>query len=201
MDMTPTLLLHGIRSRHQGRRTMGGLRKKLRGLGIPVEIVSYGYIAMPVTNNIAVNTAMEAITKASRNGPGRVDVVGYSNGGNTALTCAELGAPIRHLHLISNPLPRTPYFPPHLETITVYFCPDDEVIRTGRVYAAAQRIFPWRWFSPHLYWQAQLGRRGYDGVDPRVENVQYNGVGHYYFQHEEAVAKTAQRIKKKRAND
>lgn len=197
----PVLLVHGIRAQRQGRRTMGKLRSVLARCNIPAQIASYGYILVPVTNNIAVNTIMLAIQKAAQAGPGSVDVVGYSNGGNTALACAELGAPIRHLHLISNPLPVTPQFPPHLESITVYYCPDDDVIDAGGVYAAATRVFPWRWFNPHLYWQAQLGKRGYSGPDTRVENVRYRGVGHHYFEHEEAVAKTAGKIKKKRAND
>ncbi|MCP1675466.1 hypothetical protein J2T57_002616 [Natronocella acetinitrilica] len=190
----PVVLIPGIRAWHRGERQLGGLRDALRWHGLDAHIAGYS-ILLPLSNRTAINTVMAVVDALG----GPVDLVGFSNGGVTAIQVAELGAPVRNLHLISVPLNGRHEIPGQVQKATVYHDRSDRAITAGRCYGAVTRLAPWRWRRPHLYWRADMGRHGYQGDDPRVRNVELRGVGHAWYDHADKVSRIASRIARQHA--
>lgn len=179
-------LIHGILAREGGRASMGALKKALSRMGIESEIVHYGFIFIPVTNAWAVR----AVLKALEDDP-QPTIVAYSNAGWASVQAAELGANIQHLIVVSPALHTGHEFPGNIETIDVFYSPDDDVVLGGRLWRWITSILPWRWANPHGW--GTMGRSGYLGEDPRVRNHRLpSGVGHFWFTDAQAVEQVAQ---------
>jgi pimeloyl-ACP methyl ester carboxylesterase len=184
--MKPVILVHGIRSLNKGLRTMSPLRDVLAARGRAAEIVSYGYVLIPLTNAPAMAAVMRAVKKPAV-------VVGYSNGAWAAVQAAEMGEPIEHLVLVSPALNRSHAFPEGVKKVDVFYNPDDVPVRLARWWRNITRVLPWRWDNAHGW--GDMGRTGYVGKDPRVTNHRLpRNVGHAWFQSPDAIAQVADAV-------
>lgn len=180
---TQVKLVHGIRALNKGQTTLSSLRDVLHARGCDVEIVSYGYVFVPLTNSRAINAIVEAVEDAAV-------VVGYSNGAWGAVQAAEMGEPIEHLVLVSPALHKSHAFPSHIKRIDVFYCEEDVPVRLGKMWRWVTSIMPWRWRKPHGW--GEMGRTGYVGNDRRVRNHKLpNKVGHAWFNDADAVIAVA----------
>ena len=169
-----------------GLRTMSPLRDVLAARGCRAEIVSYGYVLIPLTNAQATAAVMRAVKKPAV-------VVGYSNGAWAAVQAAEMGEPIEHLVLVSPALHRSHAFPEGVKKVDVFYNPGDLPVRLARWWRTITQIFPWRWGNPHGW--GDMGRAGYAGKDPRVTNHRLpRNVGHAWFRSPDAIAQVANAV-------
>ena len=178
-------LIHGIRSLAKGSRTMGPLQKELDARMIVSEIVTYGYILVPITNGKAVQAVLDEIKGLSS-----PVLVGYSNGAWAAVQAAETGAPVDHLVLVSPALHKGHEFPGHIRRIDVFYSGGDFPTRAAKWWRWVVNWLPWRWDAPHDW--GEMGRTGYTGADPRVRNHPLpSSVGHSWYASPGAVARVA----------
>lgn len=162
--MRTVWLVHGIRQVPWGRPHLSLLRQILEHvLGGPwsVEDIDYGYILIPVTNARAVNAVREKVR------PGDV-VIAYSNGAWAAVQAMELGTRPGILLLLNPALHVGHQIPPGPKEVHVFYDEADFPTRLARCWRVVTGLLPWRWQKPHG-WGA-MGRYGYQGVDPRVQN-------------------------------
>lgn len=179
------VLIHGIRKKAFSTAHMKGLRSILLNNNIRATSVNYGYILVPITNKKALNATLETLAP-HLNKEYTISLVGYSNGGWTALQVAEMGYPIDRLILISPALHSAHAFPEHVRRVDVFYCPDDVVGTYAKRWRMLTSILPWRWKEPHAY--GKMMATGYKGSDPRVHNHMLPpGTGHKFYESVEAL--------------
>jgi hypothetical protein len=148
--------LHGIRT---GARTeVKGLIPYLMGAGFDVAYPDYGYeleLETRFVNPMIVGSILPYIK------PGDI-LVGHSNGCALILDLLDAGAPATRLALINPALETCPVFPERIIAVDVYFNPGDTITEAA---AIAERL---GWVD-HVW--GEMGHAGYQGSDPRVENI------------------------------
>lgn len=167
------------------------LLQSLKEKGIKAKIVSYGYVLIPITNKHAVKQTKKAIDKLPKDT--RLTLVGYSNGGWTAVQIAEMGYHVDHLVLISPALYAYHEIPKHVKTVDVFHCNEDMVLTLAKWYRVVNRLLPWRWFNKHEWGEA--GRVGLLQDDDRITNHEITGTSHFFYEHPDVVDTIAKRIK------
>lgn len=188
-------LIHGIRTKDGGKKTFKKLSELLSEMleNSDVCLVSYGYILVPITNKRAVKAVIEAL-ESIQNQPFPITVVAHSNGCWAAVQAAELGYRIDHLVLISPALHRQHAFPEQVKRIDVYHAPNDHIVTMGKWYRRTVNLLPWRWFQPHNW--GEMGKTGYIGKDPRVNNHNMGDVSHFFYNVEGTATRIAKDIDK-----
>lgn len=190
--MSTVFLIHGIRAKDKGKASMKSLLMSLNRRGITkARIVSYGYVLIPITNKHAVKQTIKAIEELPEGT--RLTLVGYSNGGWTAVQVAEMGYRVDHLVLISPALYAYHEIPRHVKTVDVFHCNEDMVLTLAKWYRWLNRLLPWRWFNRHEWGEA--GRVGLLQDDDRITNHEITGTGHFFYEHPDVVDVIAKRIK------
>jgi pimeloyl-ACP methyl ester carboxylesterase len=155
--------------------------------------VGYGYVLIPITNKIAVNSLINTLEPLQEQ-PDPITVVGYSNGCWTTIQAAEMGYRIDHMVMISPALHSQHAFPTSVKRIDVYYSSNDKAVLAGKWYRLLNRLLPWRWTQPHG-WGA-MGRTGYQGNDTRVHNHDMGDVGHVWYETERVAEMIANDIDK-----
>ena len=188
MELTKrVLLVHGIRAKDKGTKSIGKLKKILLNfsptLFKSIKLASYGYVLIPITNKKAVTSIIDILKKYTSKSD-YIIIVAYSNGCWASVQAAEMGYKIDHLILISPALHRQHEFPSHIKKIHVYYSSGDDIVEFGRAYRFFVNILPWNWKvfggKPHE-WGA-MGKYGYKGTDKRVINYNMgNEVGHFWY--------------------
>lgn len=189
-------LVHGIRAKDKGAKSMGKLASVMSRWFDNLHLVSYGYVLIPIDNKRAVKATIEKINKHKKYG-GDIVVIAYSNGCWAAVQVAELGYKIDHLVLISPALHRSHAIPEQVKRIDIYYSKGDKIVEIGGFYRRLVNLMPWNWKmfgKPHL-WGA-MGRYGYQGNDPRVHNHDMGGeVSHFWYKDDLLVKSIALQLK------
>lgn len=95
--------------------------------------------------------------------------VGHSNGCWISYLAAEMGARPRQYVFFNPALRKNREFQECLERVDIFHAPNDKALMVGKWY---------RRFNPfHSVW-GEMGRVGYQGVDPRVLNHNMGNIGH-----------------------
>lgn len=172
-------MVHGIRTADGGKKTFSKLKSKINRIveNVDIEIVDYGYIILPISNNRAVNAIIKSIDNEYR----PITLVGYSNGCWASVQVAEMGYEIEHLILINPALHKRHAFPEHIKRIDVYYSPYDNIVSLSKWYRKLVNIFPWNWGAGRHDW-GEMGRTGYLGSDPRVFNHNIGTVSHFFYE-------------------
>lgn len=186
--MAPVVLMvHGIAS-HTGNRHFKALKSKLDAAGVESHIVNYGFILLPITNQIAVGVVQRAAHKYQQEGR-PVILVGYSNGAWTSVQVSETGYDVKDLVLISPALHARHAIPEEVESTHVYYSKGDVAVRFAKFRRIIRQILCF-WQEPHGW--GEMGRTGYQGKDGRVTNHQMDRkVGHQWFMFDEVVEEIA----------
>ena len=174
-------LIHGIRAKDKGISSMRGLESRINLRGWKTRLVSYGYVLIPITNKRAVEKTIEAIKQDGE----PIILVGYSNGGHTAVQVAELGYNVDRLILISPALHAYHEIPRHVKKIDVFYSDEDMILTLAKWYRWVNRLLPWRWFNRHDWGEA--GRIGLQQDDPRITNHDMGSTGHFFYNYDEVM--------------
>lgn len=195
-DKPHIFLVHGIRSKDKGAKSMGKLVTELSHSFDRVNKLSYGYVLIPINNKKAVKTITKSLDKY-KNKNEKILVIGYSNGCWASVQVAELGYKIDHLILISPALHRGHAIPEQVKRVDVFYSKGDKIVELGRIWRSIVNVFPWNWKGvgkPHE-WGA-MGRYGYRGNDPRVHNHNMgDNVGHFWYNRPLLIKLIANKIK------
>lgn len=182
-------LVPGIRTCDPAAQ-FGDLKAFLVARDIPVGVVDYGYILLPITNG----RAREALRKRAE--PGDV-LVGYSNGAYAIWQEAHRLRP-RHIILISPALKRDATWPECVDSVTVFYSPGDWAVSLGGLYSAAVSLMPWRWGTPHGF--GRMGSDGPDTNDPRVEaHTMGEHVAHEWYRYPKVIRRVADAVERRAA--
>lgn len=188
-------LIHGIRTKDKGAASMKKLGSYLKDAFCRVQLVSYGYVLIPINNKRAVKALIKQLKQNTN--PNRKNVViGYSNGAWAAVQVAEMGYRIDHLVLISPALHKSHAIPEHVSRVDVYYSSGDRVVEAGKAWSTFANILPWNWKifgAPHEW--GTMGRYGYTGNDPRIHNHKMGeDVGHFWYKDNLLVKSIASQI-------
>lgn len=175
-------LVHGIRAKDKGAKSMGKLATELSHSFDRVHTVSYGYVLIPINNKKAVTAIIKSLEKNRTKDSDNV-IVAYSNGCWAAVQVAEMGYKVDHLVLISPALHRSHAIPEQVKRVDIYYSKGDRVVELGRVWRSIVNILPWNWKGygkPHNW--GSMGRYGYQGNDERIHNHHMGeDVGHFWY--------------------
>lgn len=158
-------IVHGFNSERHAV-WMSELGRIIKSGGYPISLANYGrthlFNVAPATDKTARDIAASAVEGDM--------AIGHSNG-CTAIhkACAEYGANLERVFYLNAALPVNTAPLPWVKQQDVFYSPDEIATVIGAWWAA---INP---FSGN--WGA-MGRRGYQGNDPRVSNFDLGPVGH-----------------------
>lgn len=190
-------LVHGIRAKDKGAKSMGKLATELSHSFDRVHTVSYGYVLIPINNKKAVTAIIKSLEKNRTKDSDNV-IVAYSNGCWAAVQVAEMGYRIDHLVLISPALHKSHAIPEHVKRVDVYYSNGDKIVELGRFWRSVVNILPWNWKvfgKPHGW--GSMGNRGYAGNDKRVNNHKLpEDTGHFWYKYPNVIKAIGLNIKK-----
>lgn len=168
MSHEPTIYIaHGFNVRDP--RQFFELASFFEAEGFPVVKVDYGWTG-PVRVRFVTIKEARRLAKSVR--PGDVGI-GHSNGCAVLARATELGAPFERL-IFLNPALRRSYVPETqtLKQVNVLHASDDKAVVAGKW---LRRLSPLRLVQRETMW-GEMGRTGYTGSDPRVQNFLLNGM-------------------------
>lgn len=177
------VLVHGFNVSDKGKRSIGQLLEPLQDKLPGVDVSRFGYKytfvgRLAYRNKRASDRLAQFLSRLHWwEDFDLITLVAHSNGAVVAdLAIKKSRVPAQLVAI--NPALRTRHaFADSWEKIMVLYSRCDWALIAGRVWSAAVRVLPWRWFRPHPW--GTMGRVGYKGTDGRLINVRLScSMGH-----------------------
>jgi len=168
------LLIHGFNVSDSGAGSVATLIPDLTYHGIRTENFSYPWTFL---FSLALRTE-EAVSRLIQEvGNEPIGIIAHSHGCVIANEAAKRGVDVRHLVAIQPAMRRRTKFAACYRRVDVVYNEGDYTVEFARLWREIANAMPWRRQFKHQ-WGA-MGRRGYEGDDTRVHELELDSeLGH-----------------------
>lgn len=161
------VLIHGFNVSDSGAGSVAKLIPDLTFHSIQTENFSYPWTFL---FSLALRTE-EAVSRLIQEvGHEPIGIIAHSHGCVIANEAAKRGVDVRHLIAIQPAMRRRTQFADSYRRIDVVYNEGDYTVEFARLWREIANAMPWRKHFRHQ-WGA-MGRRGYEGFDTRVHEVE-----------------------------